>query len=282
LTETSSNSDSYESDTKLGKKVVSILNKPDESTKKTENQLFTEPGVRGGRSFRPRTSTRIQIVSDDSIPDNLVGIEKCGSELSNNKEGNTASGVQIVGSSDEAGARISLSTSPIMPYNSQPCPSGNGENPSYHYVSILRQDFINAQYARATEAVPSKFEFLYKQQDSGGHCDNILPGGSESFVQFVNNRKAEFHFISFHDTFSREKTLHGLLRQLSIELTQSLYKNHGKQFTIRIPKTIVFIRELLTLGGVSVAVHSLTLRLLRCTEKIPDLPAPISVEIPLA
>jgi hypothetical protein len=132
LTQVDSDSDSDESETELGKEVGSILNKPDESTKQTEIQLFTEPGVRGGRSVRPRTSTRIQIVSDDSIQDNLVEIEKCGSELSNNEEGNTASRVQIVGSSNEASARIPLSASPVIPYNSQPCPSGDGENPSYH------------------------------------------------------------------------------------------------------------------------------------------------------
>ncbi|EFX71008.1 hypothetical protein DAPPUDRAFT_256304 [Daphnia pulex] len=207
LTQVDSDSDSDESETELGKEVVSILNKPDESTEQTENQLFTEPGVRGGRSVRPRTSTRIQIVSDDSIPDNLVEIEKCSSELSNNEEGNTASRVQIVGSSNEAGARIPLSPSPVIPYNSQPCPSGHGENPSYHYASILRQDFINAQYARATAAVPSKFEFLYKQRDSGAHCDNILPGGSESFRPICEQQEGGIPFYQLpRHLFSRTDT----------------------------------------------------------------------------
>ncbi len=67
LTTVESEVDSEDSDPELGKEVEAVFNQPDESAKRSEDQLSSESGVRGGRSVRPRRSTRIQPVSDGSF-----------------------------------------------------------------------------------------------------------------------------------------------------------------------------------------------------------------------
>ncbi|EFX78615.1 hypothetical protein DAPPUDRAFT_320256 [Daphnia pulex] len=102
LTPVQSDVDSEDSDPELGKEVEAVFHQPDESAKRSEDQLSSEPGVRGGRSVRPRHSTRIQPVSDRSFSNEFVGVENSNIRLPEYGKGDTASGIQVINCPNKA------------------------------------------------------------------------------------------------------------------------------------------------------------------------------------
>ena len=146
--------------------------------------------------------------------------------------GNEASGVQLVGGSNESRPFFTAPFHSVFPSHSNvfgECApiSNTRDNTSGVF---LRKSV--ACRARESENFLCPSQPLSWEGNTGAYPKHPFPGGSEPHDSIHFESEAESNFINIHDRFSRIDSLHGLLRRLSGDLTDCICLQQGKSYLL--------------------------------------------------